>query len=154
MDLDLRKYHIKSEKEMIAFLELVQARIPEIIRQVKKQSMKIQSQENLIDFERKKNSGGTGQLSQGTTYELNDDSKPETETAMTDEELLLAQMREAVQPETKPVEQGEVGQLAPAAESVSAGVDSEETDKQFTKEEEKAPEKKKQPRKLGRPKKD
>lgn len=47
---DLRKYNIKDMKDALAFLELVEARIPQIIKVVRKQSLVEASLKNRLDL--------------------------------------------------------------------------------------------------------
>lgn len=122
MDLDLRKYHINSVNELVSFLELFEARVPEIIRQVKKMQMQNASLENVVANERKKRQN----LSQGIVVNNNvpansipvDKERDEREASA--EQARLAQMRAASENATKTfgthpkaqVTAGEVGQLA------------------------------------------
>lgn len=117
-DLDLRRYHINSETELIAFLELFAARVPEIIRTVKKMQMRNASLENVVKHQQSKVATATTQYhAPGSRTETpNNNEQPQVSDEQTQR---LAQMREASDNavkvfggQAKPVSAGEIGQLA------------------------------------------
>lgn len=129
MDLDLRKFHINNEKELIAFLELVEARVPEIIRTVKKMQMQNASLENVVANERKKRAEAAQGIIVNNNVPANStpEGSEQEESIANAEAVRLAQMRQASEQATKvfgthpkSVKPGDIGQVVAAMKEENA----------------------------------
>lgn len=99
--LDLRRFHIKNYGDVKEFLDFVVSRTEEIKTLVKKQNTKITSLQNVVEFERKQNSG----VPTSVQSAIQPEDAPTTPVGPTAEQIAINKMKQSQ------VEPGEVGEL-------------------------------------------